>query len=98
MAPGRTLSASDYLWTATPWDATPAGGRARLRARTASRRDAVQVFQPFLSTTRAGLPDIPLWNPYIMGGRPFLANSAVGGLLPVQRAGVRAAALDARWR
>jgi len=21
-APGRTLSVSDYLWTATPWDST----------------------------------------------------------------------------
>src|SRR4051794_41435924 len=36
--------------------------------------DSVAQFQPFLAYTRARLPDIPLWNPYIEGGRPFNAN------------------------
>jgi hypothetical protein len=72
--PGRTLSPSDYLWTAAPWepsrpDAVPLLGSNR------EQLDAVTLFQPFLEYTRAALPDIPLWNPHIMGGRPFLGNA-----------------------
>src|ERR1019366_8156079 len=65
----------------------PPGGRARrrrtalaLRARSVRRRR-----QPYPAVTNqppaltAGGPmngvRSPLWNPYIMGGRPFLANS-----------------------
>ena len=33
------------------------------------------MFQPFLEDTRARLPHVPLWNPYIMGGRPYLGNA-----------------------
>ena len=40
------------------------------------------MFQPFLQHTRAELPDIPQWNPYIMGGRPFQANSQSAVLSP----------------
>ncbi len=74
LAPGRTLSASDYLWTATPWDASrPAG--VPLLGSNREQTDAVTLFQPMTQYTRSVLPAIPLWNPYIMGGRPFLANS-----------------------
>src|SRR3954471_25042423 len=74
LAPGHTLSVSDYLWTATPWDSSrpaevPALGSNR------ELTDSVFIFQPFLQHTRDELPDVPLWNPYIMGGRPFHANS-----------------------
>jgi hypothetical protein len=37
--------------------------------------DAVVQFQPFFRFTRGALPDVPLWNPHVMAGRPFLANS-----------------------
>ena len=37
--------------------------------------DAVAVFQPFFEHARDVLPDVPLWNPHVMGGRPFLANA-----------------------
>jgi hypothetical protein len=74
LAPGRTLSASDYLWTATPWDASrPAG--VPLLGSNREQFDAVTKFQPFTQYTRSVLPTIPLWNPYIMGGRPFLAST-----------------------
>ena len=81
MAPGHTLSVSDYLWTATPWDSTrpadvPVLGSNR------EQTDSVFMFQPFLQHTRAALPDIPLWNPYTMGGRPFQANSQAAALSP----------------
>jgi hypothetical protein len=81
LAPGRTLSVSDYLWTATPWDSSrpaevPVLGSNR------EQTDSVFMFQPFLQHTRAELPDIPLWNPYVMGGRPFHGNSQSATLSP----------------
>ncbi len=45
--------------------------------------DAVAVFQPFFQFTRAVLPDVPLWNPHIMAGRPVPGRRPVGGLLAV---------------
>jgi hypothetical protein len=81
LAPGRTLSVSDYLWTATPWDSTrPAD--VPLLGSNREQTDSVFMFQPFLAHTRAELPDIPLWNPYAMGGRPFHANSQSATLSP----------------
>jgi hypothetical protein len=73
MVPGRTLSSSDYLWTATPWDSSrpahiPALGSNRETV------DAVVQFQPGLLATRRALPDIPLWDPYTLSGRPFLGD------------------------
>src|SRR3954453_18396984 len=81
LAPGRTLSVSDYLWTATPWDSSrpadvPVLGSNR------EQTDSVFMFQPFLQHTRAELPDVPLWNPYSMGGRPFQANSQAAVFSP----------------
>jgi hypothetical protein len=84
LAPGRTLSASDMLRRVAPWDAQvpasvpPFGSNSELA-------DSVLQFQPYLETTRASLPDIPLWNPYLMGGRPYVGNaqSAVFSLFSV---------------
>ncbi|HYP47631.1 MAG TPA: hypothetical protein VEQ61_03235, partial [Thermoleophilaceae bacterium] len=73
LAPGRTLSASDFLWTATPWDSirpaeVPGLGSNR------ELLDSVTQFQPDLQYTRASLPDIPVWDPYVLGGRPYAAD------------------------
>ncbi|MEA2364195.1 MAG: hypothetical protein QOD71_3340 [Thermoleophilaceae bacterium] len=81
MAPGRTLSVSDYLWTGTPWDSSRPAGVPVLGSNR-EQTDSVFMFQPFLQHTRAELPDVPLWNPYIMGGRPFHANSQSATLSP----------------
>ena len=72
--PGHTLSASDYLWSAAPWQAErPAGvQRARLQLRAGGLRRAVPAVTQYL---RERLPDAPLWNPYQGGGRPFVANA-----------------------
>ena len=43
---------------------------------------------PFLRWTREQLPDVPLWNPHIMGGRPFVGNAQSARLLAVQPARV----------
>ena len=34
----------------------------------------IDVFQPMLQYNRSELPSVPLWNPYIMAGRPLLAD------------------------
>jgi hypothetical protein len=81
LLPGRTLSASDYLWTAAPWSATTPGG-VRLFGANGELADSVAAFQPFTQHTRATLPHIPLWDDAISGGRPFLANMQSGVFSP----------------
>lgn len=74
LLPGWTLSPSDSLWSAAPWaesrpaDVPALGSNFELA-------DASEVFIPFARWARERLPDIPLWNPHIMGGRPFVANA-----------------------
>ena len=81
LVPGKTLSAADYLWTAAPWaaqrpaDVEPFGANLELV-------DTATQFQPFLRYTRDRLPDAPLWNPYVGGGRPFLGNAQSAVLSP----------------
>jgi hypothetical protein len=73
LVPGRTLASTDLLWSITPWTADRPDGVRDLGANW-ELADSVAQFQPFLAYTRERLPDIPLWNPYIEGGRPFNAN------------------------
>jgi hypothetical protein len=73
LIPGRTLASTDLLWSIAPWSAQKPAGVRDLGANY-EMADAVAQFQPFLAYTRDRLPHIPLWNPYIEGGRPFLAN------------------------
>ncbi len=74
LLPDRTLSPSDSLWSAAPWDSSrpadvpPLGSNFELA-------DASEVFVPYLRWTREQLPDVPLWNPHLMGGRPFVGNA-----------------------
>jgi hypothetical protein len=73
LVPGRTMSSSDALWASAPWTPLrPPGVRAFGANRELS--DQVRAFEPFLQHTRATLPHIPLWDPAISGGRPFLGN------------------------
>jgi hypothetical protein len=81
LAPGRTLSASDYLWSSTPWE-TSRPAEVPLLGSNREQTDAVLMWQLFLQRTRAALPDLPLWNPNIMGGRPFHANLQSATLSP----------------
>ena len=74
LLPGWTLSGSDMLFSDIPWleerppDVRGLGSNFELA-------DAALVFQPFLQHVRDTLPALPLWNPHISGGRPFLANA-----------------------
>ncbi len=80
LLPGHTTSASDYLWSTAPWNTSMPSGLF-----VASRHplvvgsntqlvDPTTVFEPFLQYTRSQLPHIPLWDPYIMGGTPYLGD------------------------
>jgi hypothetical protein len=72
-APGRTLSASDYLWTAVPWKQLKPAGVPGLGSNQEMADSATQ-FQPALQAARRALPDVPLWDPYILSGRSFLGD------------------------
>ena len=72
--PGKTLSASDYLWNNPPWQATRPASVVGIGSNF-ELADQPLVFQPFLQYTRDVLPHVPLWNPHISGGRPYLANN-----------------------
>lgn len=74
LLPGHTLSASDYLWSGAPWTQERPAGVQELGSNY-EEVDAVLQFQPFLQYAARHLPDVPLWNPHQMGGRPFVANS-----------------------
>jgi hypothetical protein len=84
LLPGKTLSASDYLWNNPPWQATRPASVVGIGANF-ELADQPLVFQPFLRYNRDVLPHIPLWNPHISAGRPYLANnqSAVFSLFNV---------------
>jgi hypothetical protein len=81
LLPGRALSSSDGLWAMTPWTASKPPGVKPLGSNF-ELADAVAVFQPFFEYSRSALPDVPLWNPHIMGGRPYLANAQSAVLSP----------------
>jgi len=73
LLPGRTLSSSDGLLSSVPWQASKPASVPGLGTNF-ELADASNVFQPMLRYTRSQLPSIPLWNPYIMAGRPLLAD------------------------
>ena len=73
LLPGKVLSNSDELWFEAPWASSrPAD---LIRPANPELGDAPEHIQPFLREVKRSLPEIPLWNPYIQGGRPTLANS-----------------------
>ncbi len=80
LLPGHTTSAADYLWNAPPWSSRVPGGvpvathHPLLVGSSPQLVDAVTVFEPFLQYARALFPHVPLWDPYIMGGMPYLAD------------------------
>jgi hypothetical protein len=73
LVPGRTLSNSDLHWFKPPWSGVRP---AQLKLPSNSELgDAPGQLQPFMRYAKERFPDMPLWNPYIVGGRPFLANA-----------------------
>lgn len=74
LLPGRTLSASDTLLSSVPWQSSKPASVPGLGTNF-ELADSADVFQPMLQYSRSQLPSIPLWNPYIMAGRPLLADA-----------------------
>jgi hypothetical protein len=72
--PGRTLASADTLWSAAPWTATTPSGVSVLGANP-ELVDPATVFEPFTQYIAGQLPSAPLWNPYIMAGRPLEADA-----------------------
>jgi hypothetical protein len=73
LAPGRTLSASDYLWTATPWNSNAPAG-VPLFGSNREQFDSTVQFQPALQTVRRALPHLPRWDASTLSGRPLLGD------------------------
>lgn len=71
LLPSHTVSGADFLWTTAPWNHLVPKGFVPSNSQLV---DSITVFEPFLQHTRSLLPHIPLWDPYIMGGTPFLAD------------------------
>ncbi|HEY1636307.1 MAG TPA: YfhO family protein [Acidimicrobiales bacterium] len=83
LLPGHTTSGADYLWSAAPWNTTAPSGvpskysqscQCTLSGSNPELVDPTTVFEPFLQYTGSHLPQVPLWDPHIMGGRPYVAN------------------------
>ena len=80
LLPGKTLSSSDTLWFEPPWiSSKPAGLTHRSNPDLA---DAPEQIQPLVHEAAREFPHVLLWDPYIAGGRPFLANSQSGIFSP----------------
>ncbi|MGI8558499.1 MAG: hypothetical protein ACR2ND_09350, partial [Solirubrobacteraceae bacterium] len=72
LVPGHTLSGSDLSWFSPPWSAVKP--HALAHPSNSDLADPRSVMQPFTQYVEQRLPSIPLWNPYIQGGRPLLAD------------------------
>ena len=73
LLPGRTLSNSDSLWFEPPWVGVKAAELER--PSNPELGDAPRHIQLFLRQVADDFPDVPLWNPAIMAGRPLHANA-----------------------
>ena len=73
LLPGRTLSSSDSLLSSVPWQSSKPASVPGLGTNF-ELADASNVFQPMVQYTRSQLPTVPLWNPFIMAGRPLVAD------------------------
>jgi hypothetical protein len=81
LVPGHTLSGADYLWSAAPW-AVDRPADVRVFGANYELVDVAVQFEPWLQYTRERLPEVPLWNPHVAAGRPYLANMQSALLSP----------------
>jgi hypothetical protein len=74
LVPGRTLASGDYLWSAAPWSHSAPAGVPALGSNP-ELVDPATVFEPMEQYEASTFPTPPLWDPYIMAGRPLLADA-----------------------
>jgi len=72
LLPGRTLSGSDAIGGAVPWASLPNNPGLGTNFELA---DQATQFVPMLQFERRAFPHVTLWNPHLMGGRPFVGNA-----------------------
>jgi hypothetical protein len=72
LLPGKALSSNDTLWFESPW--LPYKPADLTRPSNGELGDSTEHLQLFLRANAENFPDVQLWNPYIVGGRPFAAN------------------------
>jgi hypothetical protein len=83
---GRVLLPAEYLNGFSPWGlATPAGVRESLPQWNALQWDGMAEFYPWrlFAARSMSAGYIPLWNPHVLAGTPFLANSQSAPLYPL---------------
>ena len=73
LVPGRVMSHSQLLWFAPPWNAERPSSVET--AGNLEVGDAPSVLYPLQQEVKRRLPEPALWNPYIQGGRPLLADA-----------------------
>ena len=80
LVPGRVMSHSQLLWFAPPWSSErPASVET---AGNLEVGDAPSVLYPLQREVKERLPYPALWNPYIQGGRPLLADAQSAPVSP----------------
>ena len=83
LVPGHTLAASDYLYSAAPWKAD-APKDTQLLGANYETSDQTLFFLPFMQNNKEHLGDgVQLWNPNIMGGRPYFGNAQAAPFSPL---------------
>ncbi len=75
LLPGKTLSMSDQLSVMAPWQGAHTSHLTRPAVPATENSDATTQLRPFLEYSAQRLPGMLLWDPYIMNGRPFMANA-----------------------
>jgi hypothetical protein len=83
LAGGKVLSANDRLQFAPPLASERPADLER--PSNPALADPVHFMHPDLFAARQAVRggDLPLWNPYIQGGRPLLASQQAGALYPL---------------
>jgi hypothetical protein len=80
LLPGRVLSSADIWWFYVPWAAERPADLTR--AANPDLEDAARAFQPLREEVKRQLPGTPLWDPWIVGGRPLLADAQSAAFSP----------------
>lgn len=75
LLPGRTLSNSDLLYLDAPWSASRPADLQR-PSQIGEAHDYAVAYEPWMRYSRAQFPQIPLWNPYVMAGRPYIGSAS----------------------
>ncbi len=72
LVPGHSLASADVSWFLPPWASSKPA--SLVKPSDLELGDARDYYYPVWQYAKDQMPHVPLWNPYLMAGRPFLAN------------------------